>query len=95
MYKGVRWHERNGKWEARIFDSAAQKQVPPAYPCPAYRFTQCFPSALSVPCPSCLQGAVPHPNNQNHRIEGRAAVTCAVCAPGLPGGPVCRMHAQV
>ena len=27
MYKGVRWHERNGKWEARIFDSAAQKQV--------------------------------------------------------------------
>lgn len=29
MYKGVRWHERNGKWEARIFDSAAQKQVRP------------------------------------------------------------------
>ena len=29
MYKGVRWHERNGKWEARIFDSAAQKQVQP------------------------------------------------------------------
>ena len=26
-YRGVRWHERNGKWEARIFDSASAKQV--------------------------------------------------------------------
>ena len=32
IYRGVRWHERNGKWEARIFDSASGKQVRPALP---------------------------------------------------------------
>ena len=34
-YRGVRWHERNGKWEARIFDSASAKQVRHAHACPA------------------------------------------------------------
>ena len=46
MYKGVRWHERNGKWEARIFDSAAQKQV------------QCFifpQSTWASTCVLCLR----------------------------------------
>ncbi|BDA43997.1 probable AP2-like ethylene-responsive transcription factor CRL5 [Coccomyxa sp. Obi] len=30
-YRGVRWHERNGKWEARIFDSNSGKQVSLGY----------------------------------------------------------------
>lgn len=30
-YRGVRWHERNGKWEARIFDSENGKQISLGY----------------------------------------------------------------
>jgi hypothetical protein len=26
-YRGVRWHERNSKWEARIFDGSKQRSV--------------------------------------------------------------------
>jgi hypothetical protein len=39
IYRGVRWHERNGKWEARIFDSASGKQARPSPPSPLPAFT--------------------------------------------------------
>lgn len=27
LYRGVRWHERNNKWEARIFDGVKQRSL--------------------------------------------------------------------
>ena len=55
IYSGVRWHERNGKWEARIFDSASAKQarslflLPPLSPIPPLIQTEpaatCSPAA--------------------------------------------------
>lgn len=30
-YRGVRWHERNGRWEARIFDNSTGKQISLGY----------------------------------------------------------------